>query len=91
MSLFQASTTEGFSFAIGESTVISPANESRLFLELTVVAGSNCWVRRSSLVEKGKGIFLTGVGSSFRCDDWRGDISVISEGQTIISGEIGYL
>lgn len=90
MSLFIAESVEQFDEIVSEAKVVSPANESRLFVEITLAQGAPIWICRSDSAAKGKGILLVGTGSSFRCDDWLGAISAISEGETRITGEIGY-
>ncbi|MBP0008050.1 hypothetical protein [Roseofilum sp. Belize Diploria] len=88
--LFIAEAIEDFDKIITNQKVLCPANENRLFVEITLVQGSPIWVSRSESAASGKGILLVGIGSYYRCDNWLGAISVISERQTRISGEIGY-
>jgi len=91
MSLFIAESIEQIDVNVeNSSVVIAPASEDRVFFEITLAQGSAVWVTRSDSANRRKGIFLVGIGASFRITDWLGAISAISEGSTRITGEIGY-
>jgi len=91
MSLFIAERIEQIDKTVkGTSITLAPASEDRIFFEITIAQGHPVWITRCDSATKGKGILLVGTGASFRCTDWLGAISAISEGQTRITGEIGY-
>ena len=91
MSLFPAEKVEAVKKTVGQQSVLlAPASDDRVFVQITLVKGSPVWLRRGSTATLEEGLYFLGVGSVFRCEDWLGDISCISEGQTLITGEIGY-
>lgn len=89
--LFVAERIESFSFSVGtQSKTICPESELRYFIDIVLISGSPIWICRSHTAGYNKGVFMTGVGSSYSIDNWFGAISCLSEGSTVISGEIGY-
>ena len=91
MSLFTASSISPVKRIVSKQSItVAPASEARLFFQMTVIRGDPVYIRRGSTVEREGGLMLVGAGAAFRDDQWKGDISVISDGTTLITGEIGY-